>query len=222
VGVLCDIEKTFGVAHRRRIGPRDPPEGCQRLGLRHRPLSGPSARPRTWLRRSGQGTRGASTAPRLHRSIRARPPSEVQRPIDCRGRDHGEGEGRTTISPGSWASCRSPSLMDDRPGLAKVSVRACKNRRRPPAWIFRTLFWLAGPAAKRRRRCKCAALSEGAEPPFREAKAPHWGALWKGDTRPASLQPASFNRSKRTFPTSPKSHPLPKHVAWRAHRSDFS
>jgi hypothetical protein len=45
----------------------------------------------------------------------------------------GNASGKTAMSPGRWASRRSPSLIEDRPGLAKVSVRACRDSKRPPA-----------------------------------------------------------------------------------------
>ena len=39
------------------------------------------------------------------------------------------------MSPGPSASRCSPSLMEESPGLEKVSVRACKNKRMPPATL---------------------------------------------------------------------------------------
>jgi hypothetical protein len=45
----------------------------------------------------------------------------------------GNARGKTAISPGFSASRRSPSFIEDSPGLENVSVKACKNSNIPPA-----------------------------------------------------------------------------------------
>jgi len=63
----------------------------------------------------------------------ARPVNSTTAESDPGAGYHREASGNTAMSPGFYASRRSTSLIEERPGLENVSVSACRNNNMQPA-----------------------------------------------------------------------------------------